>query len=627
MIGTGLGGSIKVGGNAQLRYQPLPAPVGLINSGTTCYFNASLQCLLACPVFIQFLLNLHQLVPPKAHVTDVLDMLAGHVGALSSTAKRKTLDVTPVLRSVRKASQDAIRINRQEDSHEAMCVLFDMMEKACLTRMGLPTSTRVDNTSESTLVHDMFGGSNTTTTTCPNCKHRSPKTESFLQLSLELDGNKAASVPQLLKKMSQVEKLDAKNLWECEKCKKKVMAERKTSISKAPTTLIIHLKRFGFSFLGGSMKRTKLRTPVIIGSEDLTIDDMEGKKIDYSLVGVLVHRGATLNSGHYFSYIKCAANNMWYEADDEMISRVKTTDVLGEREAYMLFYGRKDALRALKPTGLVQQPMMSKAVGESNGVTASTPVHPMPKARADLTPTAATPGAFSTAMNGSAQEKPVPRAGPESSPPPTESSVDDGTDDEIDEEDVEDVIHDWPASSPPPRRRSLLSLFEASLTIRKSKRRWYMETMIPRMLRRVNALRPIFNIRRDIMREARTASSKNVRESEGSPVKRARVATPIHSGPKPISGLSKSPEMPERWGPAPVASQQNASVVITEVAVASPASAQSSPAEKEKKTAAGSVEVEAPFSFDRKPKKKKVFEDAWDAHLDKGRTKKVRTKF
>lgn len=325
----------------------LPAPVGLSNSGVNCFFNASIQTLFACPAFADFISNVNSILPRSpAGVVDVLDMLSGLAGEFQSAEfrKRKVLNAINILRAVRKASRDAIQANRQEDAHESMCVLFDMMEKACLRRLGLPATSRVDRTSESTIIHSLFGGSLTTTTKCPSCSNSSPKTETFLQLSLELDPVRAATIPQLLRKMSIVEKLDAKNMWECDKCKTKVRAERQTVVSKTPSVLIVHLKRFGFSFMNGSMKRTKLKTPVPLDSEDLVID-CNGSKVGYSMVGVLIHQGASVHSGHYYAYVKCSRNGFWYEVDDEMVARTQSKRVLSEEQAYMVMFCRKDQMR------------------------------------------------------------------------------------------------------------------------------------------------------------------------------------------------------------------------------------------------------------------------------------------
>ena len=55
----------------------------------------------------------------------------------------------------------------------------------------------------------------------------------------------------------------------------------------------------------------------------------------YNLISVANHIGS-LNSGHYFSYVK-NTNDNWYKYDDTMVSQISKSDVVSE-SAYCLFY-------------------------------------------------------------------------------------------------------------------------------------------------------------------------------------------------------------------------------------------------------------------------------------------------
>lgn len=306
----------------------------------------------------------------------MLAQLSNKMGMVGE--KKRPLEVNQMLiAALRKSSKGTIRTNRQEDAHEALCVLLEMMQRSCLSRAGLPVTTRVDGASESTFVHAIFGGATTTNTVCPQCKHVSPKTDSFLQLSLDLDASAdRSSVNSLLERMRKVEKLDAKNLWECEKCRKKVRAERATSISKAPNVLVVHLKRFAFTFVGGTMRRTKLKNPVAIGGETLVLPiSTGGAKETYDLFGVLIHRGASVHSGHYIAYVKCAANRFWYETDDEVVRRIKPEAVLANKDAYILFYAKRSALAL--PAAVTASALPRRILTNGNGK--STPKAPVEK--------------------------------------------------------------------------------------------------------------------------------------------------------------------------------------------------------------------------------------------------------
>lgn len=96
---------------------------------------------------------------------------------------------------------------------------------------------------------------------------------------------------------------------------------------------------------------------------------------------MLVHHGFSLQSGHYFCYVK-NSNDAWYCMDDSSVSLAKPETVLNQ-EAYILFYSKttlassttpsKSATQAAtKPTpnGIVTSP----AVTPTKSATVTTPL-------------------------------------------------------------------------------------------------------------------------------------------------------------------------------------------------------------------------------------------------------------
>lgn len=69
----------------------------------------------------------------------------------------------------------------------------------------------------------------------------------------------------------------------------------------------------------------------------------------YELYGVLIHEGFSLNSGHYYSYVK--NNNRWFLMNDSMVESTKESIALNQKP-YILFYkkkGREVIEKPLKP--------------------------------------------------------------------------------------------------------------------------------------------------------------------------------------------------------------------------------------------------------------------------------------
>ena len=78
---------------------------------------------------------------------------------------------------------------------------------------------------------------------CAQCSHCSDKFDPFLDLSLDI--SKADSLQRALSRFTAVELLDdGAKIYQCERCKQKVRAEKQMTVSKAPYVLTVHLKRF-----------------------------------------------------------------------------------------------------------------------------------------------------------------------------------------------------------------------------------------------------------------------------------------------------------------------------------------------------------------------------------------------
>ena len=105
----------------------------------------------------------------------------------------------------------------------------------------------------------------------------------------------------------------------CEKCNNIVKCSKTDRIKKMPENVVIHLKRFSFD---------DVKLDNIIDFPEKFIFE----KKNYCLYAVINHIG-TLNSGHYFKYIK---TDKWYEINDNLI---KPIDNYVTNKAVILFYG------------------------------------------------------------------------------------------------------------------------------------------------------------------------------------------------------------------------------------------------------------------------------------------------
>jgi len=173
-----------------------------------------------------------------------------------AAAKHSAIQPRLIVNHLRAISR-SFRLGRQEDSHEFLRFVMEMLQKNDLAAYGGSALVKDIRIQETTALFGIFGGYFRSQVRCLSCQYRSNTYDAFLDLSLELAH--VSSVAQALASFTRPEKLDADNLYNCSQCKRKVRAEKQLTIFKAPTVLCVHLKRFQFAQQFGG-KINKVRT-------------------------------------------------------------------------------------------------------------------------------------------------------------------------------------------------------------------------------------------------------------------------------------------------------------------------------------------------------------------------------
>ncbi|ETO21681.1 hypothetical protein RFI_15526 [Reticulomyxa filosa] len=134
--------------------------------------------------------------------------------------------------------------------------------------------------------------------------------------------------------------------YHCDRCKEKVEAKKRLSISRLPEILMIHVKRFSHnSFWNGSSKvTTQVEFPITDFNfkqyiHHQYLDESYNKDTIYDLCSFVKHIGGT-GGGHYIAFGKHPARNQWYKFDDHLVEKV-SVERLCEQQAYILFYSRR----------------------------------------------------------------------------------------------------------------------------------------------------------------------------------------------------------------------------------------------------------------------------------------------
>lgn len=153
--------------------------------------------------------------------------------------------------------------------------------------------------------------------------------------------------------------------YKCDKCRALVRARKRVAIWDEPNVLVVHLKRFStspFGYSGGKVGRhveftLSLDLAPYSAFRLLAGTAGGGDRLAcarYDLVGVLVHQGGSVHSGHYYAYVRDSSGR-WSCANDETVYRVSMEHVL-QQQAYMLFYTRSEVKAPRHPP---QQPQVA----------------------------------------------------------------------------------------------------------------------------------------------------------------------------------------------------------------------------------------------------------------------------
>ncbi|KAK8597078.1 hypothetical protein V6N13_001708 [Hibiscus sabdariffa] len=306
-------------------------PCGLVNCGNSCYANAVLQCLtFTPPLTAYFLQGVHSKACSKKEGCFTCDFENLILNAKEGRSPLSPIGILSQLQNI----CGLLAEGKEEDAHEFLRYVIDVMQSDCLKEAGLHSSGCLEE--ETTLVGLTFGGYLRSKIQCMKCQGKSERHERMMDLTVEIEGD-IGTLEEALHRFTRTEILDGENKYQCSRCKTYEKAKKKLTISEAPNVLTIALKRYQ-SGKFGKLNKT-IQFPEILDLAPYMSGTSDNSPI-YRLYGVVVHLDVmnAAFSGHYICYVR-NVQNKWFKIDDSKVTSSELATVL-TKGAYMLLYAR-----------------------------------------------------------------------------------------------------------------------------------------------------------------------------------------------------------------------------------------------------------------------------------------------
>ena len=347
---------------------------GLYNIGSTCYMNATLQCLLHVSPLISYFIRVYPKDKDKLEKLNESIFSKGKISeaffeiikSISEAGKNKKNTQNNPYQNYNK-SNDAVspeifqktvgKYNPQfqnleaNDSKDLILYLLQVMHQELnyYTKnnafTGYPNQFDRNNTflafinsydaTNFSIISDLFYGTSENTTKCLSCEkfiYNFQKFE-FLSFGVLKYENKEFNLYNGFDDYIKTDRLAGDNQYYCNFCKKLCDADIYTKILKPPKNLLINID-YG--------KNKKYMPKFIKYDDEIDItkylNDYSGKPIRYKILGICSHFGDSGSYGHYIAFCRNKQNSKWYKFNDAMVSECGTEEIKRSGNPYLLLY-------------------------------------------------------------------------------------------------------------------------------------------------------------------------------------------------------------------------------------------------------------------------------------------------
>ena len=352
--------------------------IGLQNIGSTCYMNATLQCLLHVNTLLSYFINKYHLeratlqklndsVPTKGRISQAFfEIINSICRAENNKLNTSTSDISNISSFDNSVSPDKFQktvgmYNPQfknleaNDSKDLILYLLQIMHQELNyytknsslnaypnqydRQQTFQAFIRSYETTNNSIISNLFFGTSENLTICEVCKkiiYNFQKFE-FLTFGVFKYNGREFNLYNGFEDYCKPSKLTGDNQYYCNNCKKLCDALISTKILFPPEHLLINID-YG---------KNKMYMPSSIKYDheiDITkyLSFNYGRKVKYRIMSVCSHYGISGSFGHYIAYCRDKINSKWYQFNDSIISECDANQIRYGGTPYLLLYERID---------------------------------------------------------------------------------------------------------------------------------------------------------------------------------------------------------------------------------------------------------------------------------------------
>jgi len=325
---------------------------GLTNIGNTCYMNSAIQCLLHLPHLSSDNQDLAIDITKKSPKADfeLMRQWLKLYQEMWTEGGEMVLNTRPIfMEFLRRCKKENIFFESfaQNDAQEFITILIDFLHNSIKRKVRIEISGNPKNDYDRMKIESIqswkqFFESNysyiinnfysrlLSTTACPDCGYVTRNYEPISTITLTLNES-YQNIYDCLNEFTSENSLDIDNSWTCDKCKKSVCPNKKTTFWDLSTVLIFSIKQFR----KGVKINHHIDFPEYLNMENYCMN-INKEKLHYRLSGICIHSGG-LHGGHYYAMCKNYKTNEWNIHNDSSVSSTNIKNVLKETP-YCLFY-------------------------------------------------------------------------------------------------------------------------------------------------------------------------------------------------------------------------------------------------------------------------------------------------